>query len=208
MSTTATPKRGPGRPATHRDKLLAAAAVCLREKGYAGTTARDLVEASGTNLASIGYHFGSKEALLHEAVVRGMDAWTASVENEVFADEAMGAEERLERGFAAMVDHFDELEPYLRSFVEAFPPALRSDELRDRMAAAYARVRRAGSGMFQRLLAEEGVEIDHKQGETLSSLTLALCDGLILQWLLDPDATPSAREAMTAMAAVLPAVRG
>jgi AcrR family transcriptional regulator len=207
MDATATPRRGPGRPATHREKLLAAAVTCLREKGYAGTTARDLVEESGTNLASIGYHFGSKEALLHEAIVLGMDTWTAAVENEVFAEGASGAE-RIERGLAAMIDRFDELEPYLRSFVEAFPPALRSDELRADMAAAYARVRAAGAGMFRRLLADEGVELDTRRGETLSSLALAVCDGLILQWLLDPGATPTAREAVSAVAAVLPAARG
>ena len=32
-----------------------------------GKTARDIVAASGANLASIGYHFGSKEALLSAA---------------------------------------------------------------------------------------------------------------------------------------------
>ena len=39
---------------SHREDLLAGAVQCLREKGYAHTTARDIVAASGTNLASIG----------------------------------------------------------------------------------------------------------------------------------------------------------
>jgi hypothetical protein len=41
-------------------------------RGYARTTARDLAAESGANLASIGYHFGSKEALLNEALAEGM----------------------------------------------------------------------------------------------------------------------------------------
>src|SRR6185295_1229331 len=49
----------------HREDLLAGAVRCLREKGYAHTTARDIVAASGTNLASIGYHYGSTRALLN-----------------------------------------------------------------------------------------------------------------------------------------------
>jgi AcrR family transcriptional regulator len=49
----------------HREALLAGARRCLLERGYARTTARDLVAASDTNLASIGYHFGSNEALLN-----------------------------------------------------------------------------------------------------------------------------------------------
>ena len=48
----------------HREDLLEGAKRCLLEKGYGRTTARDLVQASGTNLASIGYHYGSKDALL------------------------------------------------------------------------------------------------------------------------------------------------
>ena len=53
----------------HKEDLLAGAKQCLREKGYANTTARDIVAASGTNLASIGYHFGSKDALMTQAII-------------------------------------------------------------------------------------------------------------------------------------------
>src|SRR3712207_7033726 len=81
-----------GRPAANDEKLVQAALRCLQSKGYARTTARDLVEASGTNLASIGYHFGSKEALLNEAVARTLALWTASVEQEMFAAESAGLE--------------------------------------------------------------------------------------------------------------------
>ena len=60
---------------SHRERLLEAAIVCLQEKGYARTTARDLVAASDTNLASIGYHFGSKEHLLNVAVAEAFQRW-------------------------------------------------------------------------------------------------------------------------------------
>jgi AcrR family transcriptional regulator len=59
----------------HRERLLEAAIACLEEKGYARTTSRDLVAASGTNLASIGYHFGSKEGLLNVAMVEAFQRW-------------------------------------------------------------------------------------------------------------------------------------
>ena len=58
-------------PMGHREDLLDGAADCLYTKGFGRTTARDVVAVSGTNLASIGYHFGSKDALLTEAAVRG-----------------------------------------------------------------------------------------------------------------------------------------
>src|SRR3712207_1078325 len=131
----------------NREKLLAGALKCLHEKGYARTTARDLAAASGANLASIGYHFGSKEALLNEAVAQAVMVWTRSVEAEAFAVEGATTGERIEIALAAVVDRFDELEPYLVSFLEAFPPAIRAAELRAAMAGAYADARRAGAEM-------------------------------------------------------------
>ena len=58
---------------SNRDALVKGAVKCLLTKGYARTTARDIAAASGANLASIGYHFGSKEALLNEALIRTLE---------------------------------------------------------------------------------------------------------------------------------------
>jgi AcrR family transcriptional regulator len=55
---------------THRDALLSAAKTLMRQSGRGDITARDLVAASNTNLGSISYHFGSKDALLDEAAKR------------------------------------------------------------------------------------------------------------------------------------------
>src|SRR3712207_8498210 len=70
----------------HREKLLAGAKRCLYERGYGRTTARDIVEASGTNLASIGYHFGSKEALLNAAMIEAVGEWGEELERGLLAD--------------------------------------------------------------------------------------------------------------------------
>jgi AcrR family transcriptional regulator len=59
----------------NREELLAGARKCLLEKGYVQTTARDIASASGVSLAAIGYHFGTKEALLQEAMVEANIEW-------------------------------------------------------------------------------------------------------------------------------------
>lgn len=189
----------------NREKLLRAALECLRERGYARTTARDLVAASGTNLASIGYHFGSKEALLNEAIVEGFRLFTSEIERTAFAAESASGPERLERSLATMIDHFDEARPFLVSFVEAFPQAVRSPELRARMAEAYEEGRAAGADMFVRAVEADGMTLPREHAETLSSLVTAVCDGLILQWLLDPGRVPSSRQVMEALTAAMPA---
>src|SRR5262245_45566894 len=195
-----TPRRG--RPPENREKLLRAAMDCLRERGYARTTARALEAASGANLASVGYHFGSKEALLNEAIAEGMDAWAAEVVREVFADEEASPRERLERAFAAIVDHFVQLEPFLIAFAEGFPPAFRDDALRATLAAAYERMRAVGADLVMRILDD----VDEERARAVSSVILAVCDGLILQWLLDRDSTPSGAEVVEALSALAPAL--
>jgi BetI-type transcriptional repressor, C-terminal len=103
---------------------------------------------------------------------------------------------------AATLDRFEELEPYLRSFVEAFPPALRSEDLRKTMASAYEEVRVAGAAMLEHVFegAEPPLAAEHRR--TITSLLIALCDGLILQWLLDRDAIPNSQAMLDALAAV------
>src|SRR5690242_12568992 len=58
----------------NREALLAGATQCLIERGWAHTTVRDIAAAAGVNHAAIGYHFGSKDALLTQALVAAVEA--------------------------------------------------------------------------------------------------------------------------------------
>lgn len=69
----------------NREALLAGARECLVEKGYVQTTARDIANASGVSLAAIGYHFGTKEALLQEAMVQANLEWGEQVDGALEA---------------------------------------------------------------------------------------------------------------------------
>jgi AcrR family transcriptional regulator len=80
----------------NREDLLAAAKRCLIEKGYARTTARDIAAASGVSLAAIGYHFGSKDALMNQAVFESVGEWGDEL-NEVLTAEGGPSGSPLER---------------------------------------------------------------------------------------------------------------
>ena len=49
-----------------RDRILRAAARLFREKGYKGTTVREVAEAAGIQSGSLFHHFASKEEMLLE----------------------------------------------------------------------------------------------------------------------------------------------
>ena len=53
-----------------KQKILDAAERLIAEQGYAATSLRQIIAEAGVNLASVHYHFGSKEELLDELVVR------------------------------------------------------------------------------------------------------------------------------------------
>ena len=89
---------------SHRDQLLEGAIQCLRTKGYARTTARDIASAANGNLASIGYHFGSKEALLNEAIMRACEEWTTRLGEAAFASGSDSPLEQMGASWVAMLD--------------------------------------------------------------------------------------------------------
>lgn len=70
MAFTDFPTRPQRRSLEARDALLDAAERLFAERGYFGASVREITDAAGTRLASINYHFGSKEALMGEVVRR------------------------------------------------------------------------------------------------------------------------------------------
>src|ERR1700722_15427950 len=53
-----------------QDKILDTAERLFGDQGYAGTSLRQIIAEAGVNLAAIHYHFGSKEELLDQVVLR------------------------------------------------------------------------------------------------------------------------------------------
>ena len=120
---------------SHREDLLAGAVACLREKGYAHTTARDIVAASGTNLASIGYHYGSTRALLNAAVLKALDEFGEQMAQAMSAgDEGATPLERFERFWARVIDSFRTSRPMWLATFDIFAVALRDPDVRAAVA--------------------------------------------------------------------------
>ncbi|WP_046776262.1 TetR/AcrR family transcriptional regulator [Streptomyces yangpuensis] len=173
----------------HREDLLEGAKKCLVEKGFVRTTARDVVSASGTNLASIGYHYGSKDALLTQAFIGLMEEWGA-----VFQDGLAGQDGSLERFRAlweGVLGQHEKSAPVWAAGLEVALGRDRRPELRAMLAASQAEGRRR---LVSLLTGTPEDELDERDVRTLGSFCQALLNGLMVQWLFDPESAATAEE--------------
>ena len=87
-----------------KDRLLDAAEGLFCERGFKGTSIRDIAASAGCNIASVNYYFGSKEKLYEEVWHRHLipmrDARIASIDKVMALPEARPDLEDLLRSFA------------------------------------------------------------------------------------------------------------
>lgn len=181
---------------THREALLSAATTLMREFGRGDITARDLVAASNTNLGSISYHFGSKDALLDEAAKLVFEEWAQTVARTISADPDARPPRRLARALEMILDDFDALRPYFLGFIQIVAGSERSPETRAQLIAHYRTQRETVTTMVTESL---GDSLDPDDARHIASLLMSVSDGLMLQSLIDPDSTPTSRELTVAL---------
>jgi len=183
---------------SHKEDLLAGAVACLREKGYAHTTARDIVAASGTNLASIGYHYGSTKALLNAAVLQALEEFGEQMARVMGTGAAAGETtlERFERFWAAVIDSFATSRQVWLATFDIFTVAQRDPEVR---AAVADGIDDARAFWAQALY---GIDPADQRARAVGSLHQALISGVLVQWLIDPDRAPAPADLAQAMAAI------
>jgi AcrR family transcriptional regulator len=187
---------------SHRDALLEAARRLILEKGFAATTARDLVAASGTNLGSIGYHFGSREALLSQAIEELFDEWTELLASAAFSEEGASPLERLTASWKATLATLSEHHGLIRAFVEALAHAERSPEFRKQMRNHYRRIQRRVARLVEAALGPDAVA-KGADPMVIALFVIAVFDGLAVQFRMAPEDTPSGEQLENALVAAL-----
>ncbi|MEU9161570.1 TetR/AcrR family transcriptional regulator [Streptomyces sp. NPDC048424] len=173
----------------HREDLLEGAKKCLVEKGFVRTTARDVVSASGTNLASIGYHYGSKDALLAQAFIGLMEDWGAVFQAGL--DGEGGSLERFRALWEGVLAQHDTSGPVWAASLEVALGGDQRPELRAMLAASQAEGRR---GLISMLTGTPEDQLDDRDVRTLGTFYQALLNGLMIQWLFDPESAATAEE--------------
>ena len=177
----------------NREALLAGAKRCLIEKGYARTTARDIAAASGVSLAAIGYHFGSKDALMNQAIYEFVGEWGEEVERALSAEGALDAEplKRFESIMGRTIESFSgPARGMWAAQMELLSPMEHNEELRAFLAGVQ---RDAAGGLAELFLGIDAAQ-DPEAARTAGSVLHALFIGIIVKWFMDPKQGLSAQE--------------
>jgi AcrR family transcriptional regulator len=79
-----------------KTQIIEAAVDLFAEKGFEGTSIRDLATKADVNVAMINYYFGSKEKLF-ECMVKEKAAYTKDILEEIVNDKGLSEIEKLDR---------------------------------------------------------------------------------------------------------------
>ncbi|GAA3059463.1 TetR/AcrR family transcriptional regulator [Kitasatospora albolonga] len=164
----------------NREDLLDGAKRCLSEKGYSRTTARDIATAAGVSLAAIGYHFGSKEALLNQAMMEAIGGWGEAVDA---ATAGVGGTPR-ERFVAVWDGIRSTMVEYHGLWAAQFEVIARMDDLPD-IREQFAKVQRLARLEIAHMVSGERAPEDEDE-VLLGAFYQALLAGTVTQWLVDP----------------------
>jgi AcrR family transcriptional regulator len=166
--------------------LLDAAAETFARRGFEATTMDEIAERVGLTKGALYYRYKSKEdlfiALLDErcrAYIRELD--------EAFADGASR-----DAGWSAMAERFLAVvqdEHWPRLFFEFVSYASRSPRAKRELVKRIRALRAALAGVVERQSYEAGVELPIS-AELVALGISALCNGLAVERLADPNAVP------------------
>ena len=131
-----------------RDRMLKAAAYCFNQKGYSGTSLKDVADILGLTDAALYYYVRNKEELVYQCYVRAADI----------------GREAMDRAIVDASSGFDQVKTYIRYHIEYMvgdsgPIAIMSEvpSLKPKHREEVLEFSRSHSSRFEALL-EKGIE--------------------------------------------------
>lgn len=164
---------------SNRSRLLEGAIRCLEQLPAEAVTARAIAAEAEANIASIGYHFGSKDGLLAEAMAEGFRRWLAEIAAGLADLPPESTVARLRRSIEIVANGSQQHAGLARAFLTALARAPHDQRVRAPLAESY----RQSRVTLAKLL---GLGAD-ETGDAAASLLIATFDGLLIQALLDPE---------------------
>jgi AcrR family transcriptional regulator len=185
----------------NREELLAGAQRVLLTKGYSRSTARDIATEAHVSLAAIGYHFGSKDALMNEALYAAIGAWGEQMEAAFMkVGRELDPAARFEKIWASISDTFDhQNELWLASFemitnLDHIPGA------REAFAQIIPEARKGLMALFLGIQDESTISED--DARAIGGIYYCMMAGLLVQRYADASSAPSPKDMARGLRAV------
>lgn len=172
----------------NREDLLTGARKAVLERGLAKVTARDIASAAGVSLAAIGYHFGTKDRLISEAIAETVGSKIGDGMERAIRDAGEGGTpaQSLAATWDGLLEVIERNRDALLLSVENGVQIARSPESQLYMAEAsdeaYAEI--AG------VLRETYSDLEVGDAEAVAKVLFLLFSGVGLQWLIAPTGAP------------------
>lgn len=163
---------------SNRSHLIEGTLRCLERLPPDRITVRAIAAEAGANIASITYHFGSKDNLVTAAVIEGLDRWLTDIADRLDDLVTQTPEARFQRAAAVIEESRQRHTGLARNFVGALAKAQHDHRLRELLAKGFRDTR-------PNLAAVLGLG-DDQPGHDAAGLVLSLFHGLLIQTLLDP----------------------
>jgi AcrR family transcriptional regulator len=167
----------------NRQKIIDAATALIMERGVKGTSLADIANAAGISKGTLFYHFSAKDDLIYELTEKHFDEITRANLKRAGQMQGCSLQEILQESILGILhaENRGKLNLYLLQEAVIENPALKS-----RFADKYTEFQNT---MLQ-FLNMVAPPMDNDRAIAVSRLLVAVLDGLIIQWLLDPDAIP------------------
>lgn len=171
--------------AARREQILIAACKCFSEKGFHGTTIRDICREARLSAGAVYAYFKSKDDILEGIAELGRQNTRALLESARSANSAPEALAQLLSTAIRLFDSADSQEG-TRLDVRMWGEALHTPRIRalflqalPNACAPFAEIVREGQA--------RGEIAPHLDADSVARLSVALCLGLQVQKALDPD---------------------
>jgi AcrR family transcriptional regulator len=174
----------------NREALLEAGIACLQDQDYADIRARDIAGRANVSLGAIGYHFGTTDSLLHEALAEAVRRWLDPLIGLISTAPALLARGQLGPAIDRLLETFKTNRPLVLAYFQALLRAQHAPDLRSAMAADFDALRAAITSGIEQLQAAQP-KSRRLDPEVSATLVMAVFDGLIMQGLLDPSRLPA-----------------
>ena len=180
--------------AERRDQILQAASIVFSRIGFHAANVSDIAAEAHASQGTIYHYFTSKEELFMAA----FEAWeTESFYQEVQAatDGTASAAEQLRWLAYGMGERMAQAVEIMPASVEFWSHIYRNTAIRESFRLIFSGLRTALAKLIQDGIAQgEFVPID---SEAVATLFISIYDGLILQWLADPQSVDWQTESTT-----------